>query len=80
MVSPALSWARSDKRNDAVAWLEGADASTHRPDDASEFTAGREGQRWLDLVLVLDDQYVRKVDAGGLDVDGNFTCCRYHIG
>ena len=34
-----------------------------------DFAAGGERQRRLELVLVLDNQHVRKVDAGSLDVD-----------
>jgi hypothetical protein len=40
---------------------------------SGDFTARGEGQFGLDLVLVLDDQRVGKVDAAGMNVDDDLA-------
>src|SRR5690606_16727793 len=62
-----------------VPGLEAGDALAHRLDDAGDFTAGRERQLGNELVLLLDDQGVREIHPGGLDVDQDLAGARHGI-
>src|SRR5690606_41109851 len=44
------------------------------------FRSWRKGERRLDLVFALDDQGVREVDAGGVDIDDNLIVLGDRIG
>ena len=61
------------KTDHRVPRLHVGDALAHGPHDAGELRPGRKRQRRLYLVFVLDDQYVRKIDARGLDRDDDLA-------
>ncbi len=65
---------------DPVADRDSGDAVTHRAHDARELTPRDERGGELDLVLVGDDEYVRKVDRRVRDVDEDFTGSGNRIG
>ncbi len=60
----------------AIAGLESIHAVARRFDDARDFATGREGERRLDLILVLDDQDVGEIHARGLHRNHDFAGTR----
>jgi hypothetical protein len=64
------------ERHDAIAGIEAGHARTDRLDDARQLAAGREWQRRLELVLVLDDQDVGEVEARGFHRHYNVAVTR----
>ena len=61
------------RRKDPIADGDAVDAGADRAHDARDLGAGRERQRRLELVQVLDDQDVGEVHRAGLDVDDDLT-------
>ena len=65
--------AEGGERDHLVARLEGADAGADLLDHPGQLAAGGKGQRRLELVLVLDDEHVREIQARRLDADDDFA-------
>ena len=69
----ATKAARATQAGHGLADLQVGDAFAHRLHDASVFRSRHKGQGGLHLVLVLHDQQVGKIQAGGLDFDQHFA-------
>jgi hypothetical protein len=67
-------------RNHTVAGLEAGDTLTHRFDNTRNLATRRKGARRLDLVFVLDDQHIGKIDRARLDRDEQLARPRDGIG
>ena len=66
--------------HDPVARLQMGNLAAHAGDHTGSLTARRKGERWLDLVLALDDQGIGEIDAGGVDIDDNLVVLGDRIG
>src|SRR5690606_13302690 len=72
--------APADAGENPVARLVAGHALTHRLDDAGDLAARGEGKLGDELVLLLDDERVGKVDPGGLHRDQDLAGTRNRIG
>jgi hypothetical protein len=72
--------AMADHADHPVAWLPVGNALADALDHAGDLTARRERARRLELIFVLDDQDVGKVDRAGLDRDQHLPWSCHRIG
>src|SRR5690606_18003470 len=66
--------------HDPVAGLEVPDLRSDAGHHTGGLAAGGEGEFRFDLIFAFDDQGIREVDAGGVDVDDHFVVAGYRIG
>ena len=70
----------ADRAHDPIARLPSGDTLANALDHAGDLATRRERAIGLELVFVLDDQDVGKVDRAGLDRDDDLSGTGYQIG